>query len=47
MINSKANMRPDFLELESSFSNLFIKTGMLKVREISNVSDDEDEFLNV
>lgn len=48
MLNSSSKIRPDFEELEQTFSNLFVKTGMLPLRESSNVSDDEeDEFLNV
>lgn len=47
MLNPSSATRPDFIELESVFSNLFVKTGMLPLRESSNVSDEEDEFLNV
>jgi hypothetical protein len=43
-----SKMRPDFEELESTFKNLFVKTGMLPLKESTNLSDEEeDEFLNV
>jgi len=47
MLNNNSAKRPDFLELEATFHNLIVKTGILEVRETTNVSDDEDEFLNV